>query len=236
MSNRQDYIDSKKETIPKALKTNNLTVNLDKTEQYTVKRHGNENWKNCKYLGTMLDTETDLKRRKTLANLAFSKYKHLLTSNKLPIRTRLRLLNVYVKPVLLYNSELWTLTQTLTNDIDVFQRKCLRRTLKIHWPYKITNEELYRRTLERPWSKDIKQNRLRLTGHILRLPEETPISRALTEAQKPTKPPRGRQKKTWIKQINSDLLDVGLGDIHSRDTFLVAQNRRTWRTVTKLVL
>ena len=62
MSNRQDCIDSKKETIPRILKRNNLTVNLDQTEQYTVKRHGNEDWKNCKYLGTILDTETDLKR------------------------------------------------------------------------------------------------------------------------------------------------------------------------------
>ena len=77
MSNRQDHIVIK-ESIPRTLKRNNLSVNFDKTEQHTAKRHGNKDWKNCKYLGTILDPETDLKLRKTLANLAFGKYKQLL--------------------------------------------------------------------------------------------------------------------------------------------------------------
>ena len=227
-SNTKDYIEDKKQEIPQILRQRNLQVNLTKTEQYTVK-HGNDQWKTCKYLGTILDTENDITRRKTLANAAFSKYKNILTSRKLPLSIRLRLFNVYVQPMFLYNSETWSLTNSLNNKLDAFQRTLLRRLMNIYWPYKITNNELYNRTKQVPWSQQIKRNRLRLTGHILRLPEQAPVKKALAEAIKPTQGRRGRKKTTWLDQVNKDLLGIGLGRIDSQVTLTTARDRQAWR-------
>ena len=74
------YIDNIKDIIPKQLENYNLTVNLQKTEQHTVQRLGTDDWKMCKYLGSLLDTEKDMDRRRSLANFAFHKHRTILTS------------------------------------------------------------------------------------------------------------------------------------------------------------
>ena len=61
----------------------------------------------------------------------------------------MRIFNVYVASIFFYNSELWTLTKKLENKVDVFQRRLLRRILKIKYPKKISNENLYKKTGEK---------------------------------------------------------------------------------------
>ena len=41
-------------------------INASKTEEYEIIRKGNEKWKKCKLLGSLLDTEKDIHRRKLL--------------------------------------------------------------------------------------------------------------------------------------------------------------------------
>ena len=153
ISNAKHRTEQIKRTIPDKLKSRNLQVNKNKTEEHHIKRNpGGEEWKKCKYLGTLLDTEEDIKRRKQLANAAFIQYKEILTSKKIELKVRLRLFNAYISSVFLYNSELWTLTKTQENKIDTFQRNLLRRLLNIHWPFTISNEKLQEITCETNWS------------------------------------------------------------------------------------
>ena len=42
-------------------------MNEEKREEFTIKRNGEETWRKCKLLGTLLDTKEDVKRRKVLA-------------------------------------------------------------------------------------------------------------------------------------------------------------------------
>ena len=49
----------------------NLVINESKTEEYEIIRQGNEKWKKCKLLGSLLDTEKDINRRTILAIDAF---------------------------------------------------------------------------------------------------------------------------------------------------------------------
>ena len=49
--------------LPK-LKKRGLKINKTKTEEYTVTKNGPEEWKKCKILGSLLDTNKDIKRRK----------------------------------------------------------------------------------------------------------------------------------------------------------------------------
>ena len=42
-------------------------MNEGKTEEFTIKRNGEETWRKCKLLETLLGSEEDVKRRKVLA-------------------------------------------------------------------------------------------------------------------------------------------------------------------------
>ena len=80
--------------------------------QHTIGRTQKNDWKKCKYLGTLLDTETDIERRKDLTYIAFNKYRKTLTCINLPLYLRIRLFDVYVTYIFMHNSELWTLTKS----------------------------------------------------------------------------------------------------------------------------
>ena len=54
--------------------------------------------------------------------------------------------NCLVKPVLLYGSETWRMDATPIRKVQTFVNSSLRKILRKHWPDRITNEELWRRT------------------------------------------------------------------------------------------
>ena len=72
--------------------------------------------------------------------------------------TKLRIFNALQSRIFLYNCELWTLNSTLEKKIGAFQRQLLRRVLNIRWDQNnnwITNEQLYERASQKPWSNTI---------------------------------------------------------------------------------
>ena len=100
----------------------NLLVNPEKTEEYSINRTSNQDWKNCKYLGSLLGDEEDIKRRKQLACDAFRKNKKCLTSKYIRLKIRLRIFEASTTSIFLYNAELWTLKYKQNVQIDTFQR------------------------------------------------------------------------------------------------------------------
>ena len=189
----------------------------------------------CKYLGSILDTENDIKRRKTLALVAFNSLKHIFESRRATLEVKIRLFNSHIQSIFLYNSELWTLTKSLKNTVDVFQRNTLRKIINIRWPNKIRNEDLYEKCGVKEWSKIVKERRLRWYGHLLRLANHTPAKRALKEARREVKKPKGGQKLTWLKLIDRDLEKVTMvvvnGGGYKPSHEQLAQNRSIWQEV-----
>ena len=113
------------------------------TEDYEIIRQGNEKWKKCKLLGSLQVTEKDINRRQIIAIYAFKTLNKNFDSRKISNAVKIRTFNAYVASVLLYNSELWTLTQkNLENTVNTFQGRHLRKILDIHWPKTIANIEL----------------------------------------------------------------------------------------------
>ena len=55
----------------------------------------------------------------------------------------MRVYNSCVLPVLLYGAECWRMTEKDIKKLFSFHNGCLRRTLKIFWPVKISNENLH---------------------------------------------------------------------------------------------
>ena len=109
-----------KETTPSTLAKRNLVINESKTEYYEIIRQCNEKWKKCKLLGSLLDTEKDINRRKILPIDAFKTLNTIFDSRKISNAVKMRTFNAYVASVFLYNSELWTLTKKLENTVNTF--------------------------------------------------------------------------------------------------------------------
>ena len=207
-------------------------INHDKTEQYIISRTGSEDWKKCKLLGSCLGTPEDIKRRKVLAISAAKNLKPLFSNKKIWTPTKSRLFDAYISSVFLYNASTWTLTQTLENQIDAFQRKMIRiNVLNVKWPKKMSNLDTYRLSRIQPWSVKIKKQRMNWFGHVARMHPDTPAKKALAFARAEYKKPRGRPKERWIDQMNKQLdHEFNLSWEEGEN---LAANRATWRQLVK---
>ena len=81
------------------------------------------------------------------------------------------------------------------------------------------------------WSDRIRQNRIRFTGHLLRLPEQTPARKSLDIALTAAKQPRGRPPITWIKLVNSDLQNLDLERLGSQNLQVTALDKQKWKKI-----
>ncbi len=116
--------------VPTRLKLKNLLVNDTKTEDLEVEINGDKKWMLCKYLGSIIDIENDINRRKTFALAAFNSQKHIFDSRRATLEVKIRLFNNHIRCIFLYNSKLWTLPKSLENTINVFQKKDLEEDHK----------------------------------------------------------------------------------------------------------
>ena len=108
-------------------------------------------YKKCKLLGSLLDTKTDIKRRKILAISAMKKYTKIFRSRRIIIELKIRCFQAYISSIFLYNSELWYSNRTIEEQVDSFHRKQLRFAINIHYPRTIDNHTLYAMTNVEPW-------------------------------------------------------------------------------------
>ena len=60
ISNTKNIINKAMKNMATILKERYLTINETKTIQHTINRTQQNDWKKCKYLGTLLDNETDI--------------------------------------------------------------------------------------------------------------------------------------------------------------------------------
>ena len=162
-------------------------------------------------------------------------------------KLRLKLYRTLVKPVLMYNSSTWGLTQKETKGLDAFHRQQLRQLIGKKYPNKISNQNLYKRCEERPISIDILKGRWRLFGHILRLSDETPAVKAMKfYFEGSEKRFRGRPRETLVTTLNKDITrarsmerSFPIPIIKSKKDFeqirLKAQDRTAWRKISDIV-
>ena len=110
-STDSNLIDKFQEQVPVHLEQSNFDVNKEKTERFSISHSGDENWKNIIILGSKLDTESDISRRKQLASAAWSKYKILLQNKKLPLLLRVKYFEAFISSIFLHQCGIWTLTK-----------------------------------------------------------------------------------------------------------------------------
>jgi hypothetical protein len=66
---------------PRYRSSRNLIINESKTEEYVMQRGEDEDWKECRYLGIMLDTKSDINRQEEIANMSYRKLSKIFRDN-----------------------------------------------------------------------------------------------------------------------------------------------------------
>ena len=64
---------------------------------------------------------------------AYKKTKKILENKNITLEIKIRIFNAYVASIFVYKSELWTITQNLNHEIDIFQKNIFMNT-----EYKVT--------------------------------------------------------------------------------------------------
>ena len=146
---------------------------------------GDNRWRDCILLDSLLDTQNDIKRRKVLATSAVNKHKHLFLKKYITISVKTKLFKSYKTPMLLYNSELWTLTNNMQRKVDSFQRQIIRTfLLNVRRPTIVKNKKTFTKTKLEPWFIIIGKRRLKWFGKIARIDLFTSAHSALHYALK----------------------------------------------------
>ena len=195
-------------------KTQVMRLNCKNTEP--IKFQNGDTIKETKdftHLGAVVSTEEgfdkDMDSRLGKAKTAFRKLKRIWGSKQYNRKTKIRLFNTLVKPVLLYGSETWKTNAQDNRKLDSFQYQCLKRSLGIFWPYIVSIDELNERTGCTRMSVEVKRRRWRFLGHVLRMPGEHHCVTALTWTTM-GKWKVGRPKTTWRRTVEKERVAVGL--------------------------
>ena len=210
VSTSQDYLDRVMDVIDTELPPRHLHCNRNKTQRVHVSKEGTE-WQNIRTLGALLGEENDVKRRMQLAELAFRRMFGLFAGVGASLVLKVRVWNTLVRPVLLYGCGTWGLTAVLTEKLCALHRRHLRVMAGYRWPKHISNKAIYHLTQTQPLSHDLQRARLRLLGHCLRLPRDTPAQKALDlTVNDIPKARRGRPRSCLLSTLRADLKKVGM--------------------------
>lgn len=239
LSSRHDHMQEKTNRLSHFASQTGLQLNTQKTEemrlntssQRKLEVDGNEIQKVDKfiYLGTVISTkdstQKDIKNRLAKARTAFQKLRNIWRSKQYSRKTKIKLYNSNVKPVLLYGSECWRVTKADMRALSSFHHSCLRQICRIFWPNTISNTNLLKMTESSCIIDEITQKRFRWLGHVLRK-ENSSITKTALRWTPQGKRPRGRPKTTWLRTIENELKDLKMtwGEAET-----MAKNRTEWR-------
>jgi len=127
-------------------------------------------------------------------------------------KTKIRVFNSLVLPVLLYGCETWTLTRNSRHRLNAFCTKSLRRILGYRWSDFISNDRLLEESRMRQVTCIIRERQMRLFGHVARFPDVDPAKRILNVRDpRGWVRPVGRPRITWLQQMDRYLDELGMG-------------------------
>ena len=193
-----------------------LSLNTKKTYSMTVSKKpdpppctltaNGENIKQVRkfnYLGSLLTSDgkcdSEIRRRIALSREAFSKKKSVLTSSKIGLVTRQRILCCYVWSVLLYGCETWNISSAMKKRLEAVEIWFLRRMLKISWMDRKTNEFVLATTgVNRKLLATIRKRKMTFLGHVMR---QGGLENLSLSGKIEGKRSRGRCRRTYLSDI-----------------------------------
>ena len=217
-----------------------LNINIQKTKcmrisrlerkrmpKLTINKQNIEQVKSFVYLGHLITDDgkclQEIKIRIELARNTFAKMQSIISSRKLTIETRKRLIKCYVWSTMLYGAETWTLNKEAEKRIEAFEMWVFRRILKIPWTAKMKNEELLGvMDCKRSLLDSIKYRKTVYFGHVVKHQSSQKI---FLEGKIEGRKGRGRPRKTWYKNIED------WTGMKFQDGSRIAQNRRSFKSI-----
>ena len=164
-------------------KTKVMSVREQQPMALKVNQQEAEEVENFTHLGSSISnkraTERDISCCLGKAASVFQRLSSIWISNHISMKSKLSLYNSLVIPVAIYASEMWKSNNNLAHKFDVFHHRCLRKLLKILWRDHVTNDDVHQRSGQWGLSEIVKEHRLKMLGHILRMPEERPPKTSL---------------------------------------------------------
>ena len=127
-----------------------MTLNINNPQGIKVGEEELPTTEEFTYLGSTVRNDggagKDIKNRLSKARHAFKTLSKVWKSQHIGLRTKLKLYKACVLSTLLYGSECWRMTDGDLRKLSTFHTKSLRCIMRIFWPEKITNDDLFRRT------------------------------------------------------------------------------------------
>ncbi|KAF7219811.1 transcript variant X3, partial [Nothobranchius furzeri] len=117
-------------------------------------------------------------------------------------------------------------TAAITQRLNAFQQRCLRRILHISYLDHITNEAIHHQTRTRQLAEVVAERRFRFGGHVLRMAQTRIPKVAMLWTPGRGKRKQGRPKITWRRTFIEDLRAVNLSWDEAE---AVAADRARWR-------
>ena len=129
---------------------------------------------------------------------------------------KINLFRAAVESVLLYGSESWTMTDTLSKRTDGTYTRLLRTALNVSWRQHLTNRQLYGNLP--PVTSVIQVRRLQFAGHCYRSKNEV-ANRVILWEPRHGRRSRGRPAKSYTAVSTFWQLIRALREVNSRDSW-----------------
>ncbi len=172
------------------------------------------------YLGCLLSRDQrlvkEIENRLTKATTAFYMLRNIIWSRKkISVDAKLRIFRACVLPVLLYGSEVWTLTMAQENRINMFYMKCLRTILGLNLGDRVSNLKILELSGQPPIENIMRRNRLRWFGHINRMDydnNQVSLMKKVMFSYFPAikRPTNVGIRKRWENKIMEDIEKCGI--------------------------
>src|SRR5437899_1459360 len=194
----------------------------------TLKGNSIKQVENFKYLGTWITNDgkcdKEIKTRISMAKETFYKLNHIFHNYNIRLSTKLNVLNTYVYSILLYTSECWTMSNTMTKKLEAVEMWFYRRILRISYTKHITNEEVLKRmaTTRNP-ILTVRGRQMSFFGHVMRNKEIESFS---ISGKIEGKRCRGRPRIIYTKSLSEWM------KVEETEMIRASKDREIWKTMT----
>ena len=116
-------------------------------------------------------------------------------------------------PVLLYGSEIWTISSRMRRRLEATEMWFYRRMLRISWTQHVSNYEVLRRMqTKRRLMLDIRKRQLKFLGHIMR---KKGLKNLILTGRIEEGRDRGKKRPTYLNGLSEWMTGKGIGEAGS---------------------
>src|SRR5207244_13585270 len=157
-----------------------------------------------------------------MAKEIFYKLNNIFHKHNIRLSTKLNVLNTCVYSILLYASECWTISATMTKKLEAVEMRFYRRILRISYTKHITNEEvLSRMATTRNLIITVRGRQMSFFGHVMRNKEIESKSVKIEG-----KRCRGSQRIIYTKSLSEWM------KVEEMEMIRASKDREIWKTMT----